>query len=141
MKIKSINLKEVEYTAFKLAKELMTWDEPIPEFKTRLPNVLESCIQTPFQTYGRPLYRKLTGKASILFYLMIKNHPFENGNKRIAVMTLFIFLSKNRKWLKVSNSELYKFAVEIAESNPKSKDLYLLKIEGFLEDNIIPYSN
>ena len=67
MKIKSINLKEVEYTAFKLAKELMTWDEPIPEFKTRLPNVLESCIQTPFQTYGRPLYRKLTGKKRPFF--------------------------------------------------------------------------
>ncbi len=141
MKIKSINLKEVEYTAFKLAKELMTWDEPIPEFKTRLPNILESCIQTPFQTYGGPLYHKLTGKASILFYLMIKNHPFENGNKRIAVMTLFIFLSKNRKWLKVSNSELYRFAVEIAESKPKSKDVYLSKIGIFLEDNMIPYSN
>ena len=49
MKIKIINLKEVEYTAFRLAKELMTFDEPIPDFGTRFPNVLESYIQTPFQ--------------------------------------------------------------------------------------------
>ena len=140
MKIKIINLKEVEYTAFRLAKELMTFDEPIPDFGTRFPNVLETYIQTPFQTYGKPLYRKLTGKAAILFYLMIKNHPFENGNKRLAVMTLLVFLFKNRKWLKVSNNELYRFAVEIAESKPKEKDLYLSKIRMFLEENIIPYS-
>lgn len=141
MRIKRIGLKEVEYTAFKLAKELMTWNEPIPDFETRFPNILESCIQTPFQTYRGPLYRKLTGKAAILFYLMIKNHPFANGNKRIAVMTLLVFLFKNRKWLAVSNDELYKFAVEIANSEAKSKDIYLPKIEKFLADNIIPYSH
>jgi len=140
MIIKRINLKEVEYTAFKLAKELMTWDEPIPDFGTRFPNVLESCIETPFQTfYKKPLYQKLTGKAAILFYLMIKNHPFENGNKRIAVMTLLVFLFKNRKWLKVSNEALYRFAVEIAKSDPKLKDNSIMRIRNFLEKNTIPY--
>ena len=75
--IKKVTITEVEYTAFRLAKELMTWSEPIPDFGSRFPNVLESCLDTPFQTYNqKPLYRKLTGKAAMLFYLMIKNHPF-----------------------------------------------------------------
>jgi death-on-curing family protein len=123
MKIKSVSVHEVEYTAHRLAVELMTWNEPIPSFTTRFPNVLESCLEAPFQTFARKhFYRRIAGKAAILFYLMIKNHPFQNGNKRIAVMTLFLFLSKNGKWLNIGNDELYRVAVGVAESKPKSKD-------------------
>ena len=71
---------------------------------------------------------------------MVKNHPFENGNKRIAVMTLLVFLSLNRKWLKVTNEALYKFAVGIAKSNPKRKDEYIEHIEDFLNKNLIASS-
>ena len=57
---------------------------------------------TPFQTFSaKSLYPSLAGKASMLFYLMIKNHPFLNGNKRIAIITLLMFLLRNNKWLKV----------------------------------------
>ncbi len=69
--IKKITIMEVEYTEFHLAKELMTWNEPIPDFGSRFPYILESCLATPFQTFNqKPLYRRLTGKAAILFYLM-----------------------------------------------------------------------
>ena len=68
MRTKIITIAEVELTAFALAKELMTWNEPIPEFGSRFPNVLESCLKVPFQTYARKnLYRRLTGKTAILF--------------------------------------------------------------------------
>lgn len=138
MKIKSLTIKEVEYTAFRLAKELMSWNEPIPDFGTRFPNILESCLATPFQTFNKkPLYRGLVGKASTLFYLMVKNHPFENGNKRIAVMTLLILLSKNRKWLTVSNDNLYQIAVRIAESDPKLKDQNIEILRGFIQTSMI----
>lgn len=91
--IKRINLADVEYVAFKLTQKLMKWNEPIPDFGTRFPYKLESCIETPFQTFERKsLYKGLIEKSSILFYLMVKNHPFQNGNKRIAVMTLMLFL-------------------------------------------------
>src|SRR3989344_5804027 len=120
--IKKITITEVEYTAFCLAKELMTWNEPIPDFGSRFPNILESYLETPFQTFSKkPLYRKLSGKAAILFYLMIKNHPFGNGNKRIAVMTLILFLARNNKWLEVPRDGLYRIAVKVAESDPKIK--------------------
>lgn len=52
MKLKPLIIAEVEYTAYQLAKELMTWDEPIPDFGSRFPNILESCLLVPFQTYG-----------------------------------------------------------------------------------------
>lgn len=135
--IKKITITEVEYTAFRLAKELMTWNEPIPDFGSRFPNVLESCLEVPFQTFNKkPLYKKLTGKAAILFYLMIKNHPFENGNKRIAVMALLVFLARNNKWLGASRDNLYKIAVYVAESKPKQKDFIVKNLNNFLERGI-----
>ena len=58
----------------------------------------------------KELHIGLIIKAAILFYLLIKNHPFQNGNKRMAVTALFLFLYLNKKWLKVDNTELYNFA-------------------------------
>jgi len=70
-------------------------------------------------------------------YLMIKNHPFQNGNKRIAMTTLFVFLYKNKKWLKVNTQELYNFTVWIAQSHPKFKDETVKAIEKFLKTYIV----
>src|SRR3989338_5514015 len=120
--MKVLTIAEVEYLAFKLAKDKFEFDEPIPKFSTRFPNILESCLAVPFQKFSRKdIYPGLIKKASILFYLMIKNHPFKNGNKRIAMTTLFYFLFQNKKWIKVDNRELYNFAKWVAESNPKLK--------------------
>lgn len=138
--IKSLTIQEVELIAHRLAKRIMEWDEPIPDFATRFPNKLESCLLTPFQTFGKkPLYEGLIGKASILFYLMIKNHPFQNGNKRIAVTTLFVFLSNHGKWLTVSNQELYNFAIWVAQSPPQFKDQMTSAINKFIKTNLVDF--
>lgn len=132
--MKQISLTEVEYMAFRLAQELMSFKEPIPEFSTRFPNILESCLATPFQRfYKKDAYPGLMAKTAILFYLMIKNHPFQNGNKRIAMTTLFVFLFKNKKWLKVDANELYNFAVWVAGSPARLKDETVKAVEKFLK--------
>ena len=132
--MKTITVKEVEYIALKLAHEMMSYNEPIPDFSSRFPNILESCLATPFQSFAqKSLYPGFISKASILFYLMIKNHPFQNGNKRIAMTTLFVFLYKNRKWLKVDIQELYNFTVWIAQSPPKVKKETVQAIEKFFK--------
>lgn len=142
MKIRPVTILEVEYIAYDLAKKLMEWDEPIPAFGTRYPGRLESCLAQPFQTYGHKLlYKGLMGKAAVLFYLMTKNHPFENGNKRIAVATLLYFLMINNKWLKTSNASLYKFAKEVAESNPRDKDSAIVRITEFLEKFFVDFNS
>lgn len=131
--MKTITVKEVEHIAFKLAKEHLSFDEPIPDCTTRFPNSLDSCLAVPFQKFSRkPLYRGFLPKAAILFYLIIKNHPFQNGNKRIATTTLFVFLYKNNKWLNVSPQELYNFTVWVAQSPAAVKDETVLAIEKFL---------
>lgn len=136
--MKIISVKEIEYTAFRLAKETMSFNEPIPDFSTRFPNILESCLAAPFQTFsGKSLYSTFISKAAILFYFMIKNHPFQNGNKRIAMTTLFVFLHKNKKWLEVDTQELYNFTVWIASSPRKLNEEALKAIEKFLKTYLV----
>jgi len=136
--MQKITVKEVEYTAFVLAQEMMSSDEPTPDFKTRFPSILESCIAAPFQAFqAKSSYPGLVDKAAILFYLLIKNHPFQNDNKRMAMTTLFVFLHKNKKWIKVDTQELYNFTMWIAESPAKFKGETMSAIKKFLVEHII----
>lgn len=135
--MKIITIADVEYLAFRLAKEHLSFDEPIPDFSTRFPNILESCVLTPFQRFsGKALYPALVAKASILFYLLIKNHPFQNGNKRIAITTLLTFLYGNNKWLKADTQELYNFTVWVAQSPAQLKDQVVAAIQKFIRDHL-----
>lgn len=135
---KGVSLGEVEQITFRLTKELMTYDEPIPDFKSRFPNVLESCLAVPFQMFAKKsLYQTLTQRGAILFYLLVKNHPFQNGNKRIAVTTLFYFLFKNKKWLKVDQKKLYNFALWVAESPAEAKEETFLATERFIRKYLV----
>jgi len=136
--MKKLSLEEIEYIAFKLAQETMSFNEPIPDFSSRFPNRLESCLASPFQTFsGKSLYSGLIEKASVLFYLTIKNYPFQNGNKRIAMTTLFVFLHKNGKWLKVDTQELYNFTMWIAQSPAKLKIETIKAVEKFINSSIV----
>ncbi len=73
----------------------------------------------------------------MLFYLMIKNHPFQNGNKRIAMTTLFVFLYMNKKWIEINDQELYNFAVWVASSPARLKEETIAAIEKTLDDYMV----
>jgi len=136
--MKQLSVKEVEYIAFRLAREHLKFDEPIPDFSKRFPHLLESCLVIPFQRfYGKSLYPSLIAKAGMLLYLMIKNHPFQNGNKRIAITTLLVFLYLNKKWLKVDLQELYNFTVWVAQSPAELKDEVVLGMNKFIKSHFV----
>ncbi len=136
--MKIITVQEVEFLAFRLTREHLSFDEPIPDFSTRFPNILESCLVTPFMKFGgKSLYPSLPARGSILFYLLIKNHPFQNGNKRIALTTLLLFLHKHDKWLRVDGQEFYNFTVWVAQSPAKLKDEVVMGIEKFIKIHLV----
>ena len=68
---------------------------------------------------------------------MLKNHPFQNGNKRIAITTLCVFLSLNNKWLKVELEEFYDFSVYISASQSSDYDGVVSDIKKFLKSHIV----
>lgn len=136
--IQTISLEEVEYVAFRLAREHLAFDEPIPDFQTRFPHRLESCLLTPFMSLGgKSPYPSLASKAPMLLYLMIKSRPFQNGNKRLAVTTLLVFLHKNRKWLDVEPQMFYEFTVWVARSPAELKDATVKGAEDFIRSHIV----
>ena len=132
---KWINIEDFEFICFNLAKELLEFNEPIPDYSTRDNALLESSLASPRQNYEF-LNSSLEEQASILFYSMIKNHPFRNGNKRIAVMSLLIFLRLNNKWLAISPKLLHQIAVLVAESNPSERDFVLKENKTIFEEHI-----
>jgi death-on-curing family protein len=117
-----LTLKDVENLSFVYAKELLSYNEPIPDFNTRYPEKLEAVLALPGMSYGGKLvYQSLEKQASVLFYEMIKQHPFFNGNKRIACVSLLTFLTLNKKWLKINWQELYEVSKMVAESDTKKR--------------------
>lgn len=136
--VRRLNIEDVRFLAHELAQRLMEWGEPIPPFQTRYAEKLESCLTAPFATYdAHELYQTLEEKAAILFYLMVKNHPFQNGNKRVAVTTLLAFLLMNGRWVKVDEQQLYAFAKWVAESLPSVKDATVRAIVDFLGKQLV----
>lgn len=128
-----ITAKDFENLCFNFTRELMTFNQPIPDFDTRNKDLLESALGAPQQTFGGSLlYPTLTKQAAILFYSLIKNHPFQNGNKRIAVLTVLVFLSLNNKWLSILPYNFYELAIKVAASKAEEKDLTLHEIEKVL---------
>ena len=93
---------------------------------------LKSCVETPQQTmFGQDLYPDIVSKAAVFFMLLVKNHPFADGNKRAAVLALLEFLERNGYDLVVTNDDLYQFTLDVATSI-LSKDAIAVWIDAHL---------
>ena len=86
------------------------------------------------------VYPSISEKAANLLYLVIKDHPFYDGNKRIGALLFVIFLTINDYHLtkngetKISDRALTALALLIAESNPSEKGLLIALICKLLEN-------
>ena len=99
---------------------------------------LKTILGAIYQTFdGNDVYKSIEEKASNFLYMIVKNHVFIDGNKRIAA-TLFIYflnyyniLYKNDKPV-IDNNTLTALTLLIAESNPKEKSILIDLIMNFL---------
>ena len=102
---------------------------------------LESSLNAVAQTFnGKDVYPSVSEKAANLLYLIIKDHPFYDGNKRIGAFLFVVFLTINDCHLtkngetKISDRALTALALLIAESNPTEKSLLVALICKLLEN-------
>jgi len=101
-------------------------------------NGLEAIINNIYQTFdNNDVYKSIEEKASNFLYMIVKNHVFIDGNKRIAA-TLFIYflnyydiLYKDNEQV-IDNNTLTALTLLIAESNPKEKEIIIDLIMNFL---------
>ena len=99
---------------------------------------LEAIIGNIYQTFeGKDVYKSIEEKGANFLYLVVKNHVFADGNKRIAA-TLFIYflnfygiLYKNGKQT-IDNNTLVALTLLIAESNPREKEVIVDLVMNFL---------
>lgn len=63
---------------------------------------------------GKFLHESLPAMAAAYLFHICKNHPFFDGNKRVAVVAAEIFLNINGVLLNVSNEELRELCLGVA---------------------------
>ncbi len=87
---------------------------------------------------NKDMYPTIEEKAANLLYLIVKNHSFIDGNKRIAATIFIYFLQVNGILYKddrkvIDNNTLTAITILIAESNPKEKEIMIDLIMNFLK--------
>jgi death-on-curing protein len=132
-----LSCEDVQNICYEFARTHMTYNERIPSFESRYPGRLESALAAPQRSFGgREMYPTLAVQAAVLFYEMNKLHPFLNGNKRIACVTLMTFLTLNKKWMATTWQELYRIAIETAASNAKEREAQVRLLEKTIEEQM-----
>lgn len=103
----------------------------------------KSSIGQIYQTFGGvELYPSVEEKAAMLLYLVVKNHSFSDGNKRIAAALFLWFLNANGilynkdKTKRIADNALVALTLMIAESRPEEKDIMVKVVVNLInKDN------
>ena len=139
-----IDLRLMEKMCHPLAVAIFNQDlEPIALFSEHDNDLLDSALHNPARQFnGVDLYPTFEAKAAILYYSLIKNHPFKNGNKRLATAALLVFLFLNDRWISTNDKVVQDYLVNLAKGvaateGSAGKDAILAELQVWLDKNII----
>ena len=136
----NIDKRKIEYRECVNIINTLRFKEESSLFAIERDKGLESIIGNIYQSFaGQDVYKSIEEKSANFLYLIVKNHVFTDGNKRIAA-TLFIYflnfygiLYKNERQV-IDNNTLTALTLLIAESNPKEKDVIIDLVMNFLNN-------
>lgn len=136
----NIDERKIEYNECINIINKLKFNEQSSLFAVERDKGLESIIGNIYQSFsGQDIYKSVEEKGANFLYLIVKNHVFADGNKRIAA-TLFIYflnyygiLYKNEKQV-IDNNTLAALTLLIAESNPKEKEVIIDLVMNFLNN-------
>lgn len=139
--IGNIDERKIEYVDCIEIINKLRFNEESKLFAIERDNGLESIIGNIYQSFdGQDIYKSIEEKGANFLYLIVKNHVFVDGNKRIAA-TLFIYflnfydiLYKDGKQT-IDNNTLAALTLLIAESNPKEKEIIIDLVMNFLNND------
>ena len=124
-----LNYEDAIQVISEIKKELIAKKEASALFGQENSNRFKSILGSIYQTFDKKeLYPSLEEKAAPFLYFIIKDHPFVDGNKRIASFMFIYFLNKNNFLYrksgerKINDNALTTLALLIAISDPKDKD-------------------
>ena len=86
--------------------------------------LLESAVEGVFATFGGvELYPTIEEKGARLGYTLISNHAFVDGNKRIGMYAMLIFLEINGVAIDPSVDEVTRVGLAVASGEMKYDEL------------------
>jgi death-on-curing family protein len=101
----------------------------------------KSSLQSIVQTFGgQYLYPSIEEQAAHLLYFVVKNHSFNDGNKRIGAFLFVWFLEKNKHRfkksgeLKINDNGLTALVLLVAQSTPQEKEMMIQLIINLIAD-------
>ena len=87
-------------------------------------DLLESSLESVYQTFGgQELYPTVEEKGAWLGYSLISNHAFVDGNKRIGMLTMTVFLELNGVRINPSNESFFETGMSVASGKMKYEEL------------------
>ena len=116
-------------------RELMARNQASPLFGNPRGDALAAILGNVEQTmFGEDLYRSREEKAAHLLYFVVKDHPFSDGNKRIAALLFLLYLRQEGMEHRLNPQALTALTLLIAESAPAGKDLMIRLIVNLLAE-------
>ena len=86
--------------------------------------LLDSALNVPFQTFdGQDLYPSLLSKAARLGFTLVCNHPFVDGNKRVGILAMMVFLELNGIPIDCTDDELVALGLGLADGSISATQL------------------
>ena len=86
--------------------------------------LLDSALESAYQTFdGKELYPTKQEKAARIGYSLISNHAFVDGNKRIGMYVLLMFLETNGIRIDPTNDDVARVGLAVASGEMKYDDL------------------
>jgi death-on-curing family protein len=136
-----ITYKLAKEIIFQVKEDLLLKKEAGSFFGEENGYKFDSIINNIYQTFEeKELYYSIEEKAANLLYLVIKDHPFVDGNKRIASFLFIYFLSRNNYLQKedgekkINDNALVALSLLIAVSDPKEKEIMIKIITNLIKD-------
>lgn len=137
-----INYEEAKAAIAELKKQLKAKKEATDLFGKEKDEGFRSSLLSIVQTFdGKSLYPSIEEQASHLLYFVIKNHSFNDGNKRIGAFLFVWFLERNKHRfkktgeVKINDNGLVALALLVAQSNPQDKELMIKLIINLINSH------
>jgi death-on-curing family protein len=136
---KALLFEDCKDAIIELKKSLIQQHEASDLFGNEIESRFKAIIGNVNQSlYGKEVYPTIEEKAAHLLYFVIKDHPFSDGNKRIASMLFVYFIhlndfqNKDTGEEKINDNTLVALALLVAVSNPQDKDNLIKLITNLL---------
>lgn len=121
--MKTIDSAAVYEIILRTHKMLFPSREPIFAKNTKNISSIDYLLSIPFNEFGgKEIYPDDADKLAALFYYTIKDHRFENGNKRSAIILMLALAYENNIGMVVLPDQLYNLALSVSESSSKYSD-------------------